>query len=89
MRQKRAIDDLEELKKNLRSKIGIKSKAIDNMGREVVDLEVHLAKTVSKRKEVGLENDSLSSKLEKLSELSDGKIHDMTTRLIRTDDETF
>jgi hypothetical protein len=73
----------------LRSKIGIKSKAIDNMGREVVDLEVRLAKVVSKRKEVGLENDSISSKLDKLADLSDGKIHEMTTKLIRTDDETF
>lgn len=48
------------------------------MGREVVDLEVKLAKTVSKRKEVGLENESLSSKLNKLTELSDGKIKEMT-----------
>jgi hypothetical protein len=59
------------------------------MGREVVDLEVNLAKTVSKRKEVGLENDSLAMKLDKLTNMSESKIEEMTQKLIKTDDEIF
>jgi hypothetical protein len=80
---------METLKNELRQKIAIKSQVIDGINREVVDLEVGLAKVVSKRKEVGLENDSLNSKLEKMTKLSLGKIEEMSTKLYNYDEELY
>lgn len=46
----------------------------DSVVREIVDQEVELAKVVSVRKQVGLENETLRMKLAKLTDLSDSKI---------------
>jgi len=58
------------LRKTVEKKVAI----CDSVGREIVDQEVELAKVVSVRKQVGLENEALRMKLAKLTDLSDSKI---------------